>query len=182
MANTSSQLKLCTANNVPFLATGGRHGYTTTLGELDNGLAIDLGTFDKIEIDSSNAKMTIGGGVRASQIYTPLYEAGFMIGKSRLARRTVLTCFHTDLYLGTATGSCSCVGMVGITLGAGIGRFEGGSGLLIDALESVRMVTAEGQVITVSAAEHEDLFWGIRGAGTWPISALNFARANGGFP
>ncbi|KAK4981117.1 hypothetical protein LTR28_005260 [Elasticomyces elasticus] len=137
-------VKLCREHAFPFLATGGRHGYTTTLGDLHLGLAIDLSNFDRVQVDSSAATVTIGGATRASQLFDPLYEAGFMI----------------------QSGSCSCVGYVGVTLGAGVGRLQGEFGLLIDALKSVRMVTAEGKLITVSATENSELFWGIRGAGT----------------
>lgn len=55
--------------------------------------------------------------------------------------------------------------MVGATLGAGVGRYQGLHGLLIDNLLSALMVTAQGNIITVSATENSDLFWGIRGAG-----------------
>ena len=37
--------------------------------------------------------------------------------------------------------------------------------MLSDALQSVRMVTASGDCIHVSATENSDLFWGMRGAG-----------------
>lgn len=57
------------------------------------------------------------------------------------------------------------MGVVGATLGAGVGRFQGIHGLIIDALLSVRLVTAKGRIITASATEHSDLFWGLRGAG-----------------
>lgn len=36
---------------------------------------------------------------------------------------------------------------------------------MIDALESVRFVAANGSVLTVSKNSYPDLFWGIRGAG-----------------
>ena len=36
---------------------------------------------------------------------------------------------------------------------------------MLDALESVQLVTAKGDLITVSKKENVDLFWGIRGAG-----------------
>lgn len=55
--------------------------------------------------------------------------------------------------------------MIGATLGAGVGRYQGLHSLIIDALISVRMVTATGDVINVSATENPDLFWGLRGAG-----------------
>lgn len=54
---------------------------------------------------------------------------------------------------------------LGGTLGGGVGRYQGIHGLIIDNLLSLRMVTAGGKLITVSAAENADLFWGMRGAG-----------------
>lgn len=55
--------------------------------------------------------------------------------------------------------------MVGATIGAGVGAVQGELGLMIDVLESVRLVTAAGNIINVSKTENPDLFWGIRGAG-----------------
>ena len=55
--------------------------------------------------------------------------------------------------------------MVGATLGGGVGRYNGLHGMLLDSLLSVRMVTADGKIITASTTENSDLFWGIRGAG-----------------
>ncbi|KLU89215.1 hypothetical protein MAPG_08189 [Magnaporthiopsis poae ATCC 64411] len=141
--DVESAVKLATKFKIPFLATGGRHGYVTTLGRLQNGLAIDLSLLNKFSIDRKAATLTVGPGVRFSQIFGPLYEAGFQV----------------------PTGTCACVGMIGATLGAGIGRLDGLDGLMIDALQSVKLVTADGRTITVSEKEHKDLFWGIRGAG-----------------
>lgn len=58
-----------------------------------------------------------------------------------------------------------CPGVLGPTLGAGVGRDEGRYGLMIDALLSVRLVTADAQIIDVSETTNSDLFWAIRGAG-----------------
>ena len=55
--------------------------------------------------------------------------------------------------------------MVGATLGGGVGPYGGLHGLQIDSLKSVRMVTGVGNLITVSATQNPDLFWGMRGAG-----------------
>jgi len=51
-------------------------------------------------------------------------------------------------------------------MGGGIGRYQGSYGLVIDALISVRMVTAKGEVIDVSEDSNPDLFWAVRGAGS----------------
>ncbi|KAI1873002.1 uncharacterized protein JN550_003876 [Neoarthrinium moseri] len=142
-ADVAKAVTLATSHRIPFLATGGRHGYTTTLGELHNGLAIDLGQLNTVNIDKSTGVMTIGGAVRFSDIYNPVFEAGYEI----------------------QTGTCSCPGMVGVTLGGGVGPWAGVHGLDIDALLSLRVVTANGTVIDVSDNSNPDLFWAMRGAG-----------------
>ena len=63
------------------------------------------------------------------------------------------------------TGYDSCVGVLGATLGGGVGPYGGLHGLQIDALQSVRMVTGTGSLISVSETSHPDLWWGMRGAG-----------------
>jgi len=55
--------------------------------------------------------------------------------------------------------------MIGATLGAGVGPFQGLHGLIIDALRSVRLVTANGDIVTASDSENPSLFWAVRGAG-----------------
>ena len=62
-------------------------------------------------------------------------------------------------------GTALCVGMVGATLGGGVSQQQGMHGLLIDTLVSVRLVTANGNAITVSKTQNPDLFFGLRGAG-----------------
>lgn len=57
------------------------------------------------------------------------------------------------------------MGVLGITLGGGVGRYQGIHGLMLDALLSVRIVTASGDLIEASSTSNSDLFWGLRGAG-----------------
>ncbi|KLO99253.1 Uncharacterized protein Y057_14507 [Fusarium fujikuroi] len=136
-------IKLATMYNIPFLATGARHGYTTTLGELHNGLAIDLSHFKEFELDADAKTLTVGPGVTVGEIFDPLFSAGFEI----------------------QTGSAPCPSFIGVTLGGGVGRLQGVYGLLSDALISVRLITANGEVLEVSRNRYPDLFWAIRGAG-----------------
>ena len=65
----------------------------------------------------------------------------------------------------TESGSGSCPGYVGLTVGAGVGRYMGIFGLVSDGLISARVVTSDGKVVEVSARQNSDLFWAIRGAG-----------------
>ncbi|KAI1660864.1 FAD-binding domain-containing protein [Daldinia decipiens] len=136
-------VKLATTHKIPFLATGGRHGYTTTLGRLHNGLAIDLSHFNSLNLNTTAQTLTVGPGVRVGDIFDPLYNAGFEI----------------------QTGSASCPSLIGVTLGGGVGRYQGVYGLITDALVSVRIVTASGDIVHASKDFNSDLFWAIRGAG-----------------
>ena len=76
--------------------------------------------------------------------------------------------------------------MVGATLGGGIGPYQGLHGMIIDALESVTIVTGKGDIVNASASENSDLFWGVRGAGQnfGIVTSATFAlhdQTNGGY-
>ena len=74
---------------------------------------------------------------------------------------------HETQALGLATtgGTVSNTGLVGLTLGGGLGWLMGKHGFACDNLVSVDLVTAEGKLITASDEEHQDLFWALRGGG-----------------
>ncbi|KAL9032533.1 MAG: hypothetical protein Q9180_006446, partial [Flavoplaca navasiana] len=63
-------------HRIPFLATGGRHGYTTTLRDLQGGLAIDLSQLKSYSIDRAAGTLTIGGATTLGDFQDALYEAG----------------------------------------------------------------------------------------------------------
>lgn len=73
---------------------------------------------------------------------------------------------ETQLHgLITPGGQVSITGVAGLTLGGGMGYVRRKFGLSCDNLLSVEMVTADGQVISASESENEDLFWAVRGGG-----------------
>jgi FAD/FMN-containing dehydrogenase len=67
--------------------------------------------------------------------------------------------------LATTGGQISTTGIAGLTLGGGWGYLARKYGLASDNLLSVDLVTANGQLLTASATEHADLFWGVQGGG-----------------
>jgi hypothetical protein len=67
--------------------------------------------------------------------------------------------------LATVGGFVNHTGIGGLTLGGGIGWLVGQYGLVVDNLLSVRLVTADGQILTAAEKENSDLFWAVRGAG-----------------
>ncbi|KAF7935440.1 uncharacterized protein EAE97_008347 [Botrytis byssoidea] len=136
-------IQFASNHNIPFMATGGGHGYSATLHSCKNGIDIDLGFFHDIEIDKEASTITIGGSIKFGELLKPLFDVGKEI----------------------QTGLAECVGVVGATLGAGLGPYTGIHGLVIDALLEVKYVTGNGELITASKTENLELFWGARGAG-----------------
>jgi len=67
--------------------------------------------------------------------------------------------------LATVGGVVGTTGVAGLTLGGGQGWLTGKYGLTLDNLLSADVVTADGILVRAGAAEHQDLFWALRGAG-----------------
>jgi FAD/FMN-containing dehydrogenase len=60
-------------------------------------------------------------------------------------------------------GSSSDVGVVGYTLGGGLGSFGRKHGFAADHVRSLEIVTADGTIRTASATSEPELFWAVRG-------------------
>lgn len=65
----------------------------------------------------------------------------------------------------TATGTCSCVSIVGPALGGGHGLQQGQHGLTMDHFVNLNVVLANGTAVQVNETSHPDLWWAMRGAG-----------------
>ena len=67
--------------------------------------------------------------------------------------------------LASTGGVVSTTGIAGLTLGGGLGWLHGKHGLSCDNLLSADLVTADGELLSVSPEQHAELFWGLRGGG-----------------
>jgi len=121
---------------------GGGHS-VSGLAVTEGGLMIDLGGMKGIQVDPTART------VRA--------QAGVTWGE--LNRETAL---HG---LATTGGVVSTTGIAGLTLGGGLGWLNGVHGIAVDNLLSVELVTADGDVLSVSEETDPDLFWALRGGG-----------------
>jgi FAD/FMN-containing dehydrogenase len=67
--------------------------------------------------------------------------------------------------LAPLSGSAPDVGVVGYTLGGGLGLLSREYGYTADHVRAVEIVTADGEERRVSAEAETELFWALRGAG-----------------
>ena len=109
----------------------------------DGGLMIDLSAMKGIRVDP------VGRTVRA--------EPGLVLGE--FDRET------QAFGLATTMGVVSRTGISGLTLGGGLGWLARRYGVACDNLISADVVTADCRLLTASATQNEDLFWGLRGGG-----------------
>lgn len=141
-ADLTTGLKYLTSNNISFLTKSGGHGYSTTLGQVQNGVMINMENFN-YTIMNNDSSATVGSGVIFNDMIQVISDAGREL----------------------TVGSCPCVGAVGAMLGGGAGRLEGVRGLTSDAVTKIRMALWNGTIVEASESVNSDLFWGMRGAG-----------------
>jgi len=109
----------------------------------DGGMMIDLANLNTVTVDPDKERAFARGGALLGQLDSAALEHGLI----------------------TTAGVVSHTGVGGYTLGGGFGRLNRKHGLTIDNLVSAEIITADGQVRTVSAEQDADLFWAIRGGG-----------------
>lgn len=109
----------------------------------DDALVIDLGPMGRVEIDAGAAIARVGPGARGADLDAASQAAG----------------------LATTGGTDSTTGVVGLTLGGGMGFLGRAFGLASDNLLGADVVLADGTRVHASETEHPDLFWALRGGG-----------------
>jgi FAD binding domain len=79
--------------------------------------------------------------------------------------------------LAALAGSSSDVGVVGYTLGGGLGWLARRYGLAANSVLAVELVTADGRRVRTDASNEPDLFWAVRGGGGsfGIVTAVEFA-------
>jgi FAD/FMN-containing dehydrogenase len=126
---------------LPLSVRGGGHDWACRA--LCEGIVIDLSVMNGVSLGFDHRNVQISGGARASDVLAVTDPLG----------------------LAAVTGSCSSVGMTGLTLGGGYGPLIGRFGLALDNLLAAEIVLADGRIVTAASDSETELFWALRGGG-----------------
>ena len=139
--DVQSSIKIARDCGLPLSVLGGGHDWAGRA--LCPGIVIDLSGMNGVSVAADHRSAIISGGARAADVAAV-----------------------TDrLHIAAVTGTCSAVGMAGLTLGGGYGPLTGRFGLALDNLLAAQVVLADGRVIVASRDNEEELFWALRGGG-----------------
>jgi FAD/FMN-containing dehydrogenase len=141
-ADVMAGVKFARAHNLLVSVRGGGHNVAGN-AVCDGGLMLDLSPMQGIRVDPAGRTVRAEPGLTWRDFDRETQAFG----------------------LATTGGLFSTTGIAGLTLGGGLGWLNGLYGLACDNLRSADVVTADGQLLTASDAEHPDLFWGLRGGG-----------------
>jgi FAD/FMN-containing dehydrogenase len=118
-------------------------GHGAAAAPLDGTLLVNLAGLTGVELDVEARLARVAGGT----VWAEVVDAAVAHG---------LTALH---------GSSRDVGVVGYTLGGGVGWLARRHGLASSSVVSARVVTADGELVRADAETNSDLFWALRGGG-----------------
>lgn len=115
------------------------HGVTVPADE--QSVLVVTKDLDQVSIDPRSRTATVGGGAAWEPVLAEAQVHG----------------------LAPLLGSAPHVGAVGYSLGGGFGWLARKHGLAVDTIRSMRVVLADGRVISTSPTQEPDLFWAMCG-------------------
>ena len=142
IADVMRTVRFCREHGIKASVRGGGHS-AAGKAVADGALMIDLSLMREVQVDGGRKRAVAQGGATWGE-----FDRACEANK-----------------LATTGGVISSTGVCGLTLGGGIGWLMGKHGLSCDNLISADMVSAEGDHVSASETQNEDLFWAIRGGG-----------------
>ena len=142
VADVIRSVNFARENDIHVSVRGGGHNVAGT-AVCDDGLVIDCSAMTGVRVDPDERTAWVQAGATWADVDHETQAFG----------------------LATPGGVVSDTGVAGLTLGGGIGHLRCRYGLSCDNLAAVDVVTADGEYVTASENEHQELFWGLRGGG-----------------
>jgi hypothetical protein len=121
-------------------ATGHNPG---PLSSLEGTLILNTSALTGVSIDPDARRVRVGAATKWENVVPRLSELG-------------LAALH---------GSSPDVGIVGYSLGGGVGWLARKHGMQANAVTAIELVTAEGHLIRTDPVHEPELFWALRGGG-----------------
>lgn len=148
VADVVDAVTVASDHDRPVAVRGGGHNVAGS-AVCDDGVVVDLSEMRSVRVDPDARTAWVQGGATWADVDRETQAFG----------------------LATPGGLVSKTGVAGLTLGGGLGHLRREYGLACDNLASAELVTAEGDFLTASPDEHEELFWGLRGGG-WNLGVV----------
>jgi len=148
-AEVAKAIQLAQREQVPVALRGSGHSYIAAPLR-DEGLLLDLGALNFVEINPSTHTARVGSGARGGDLIHAVAEHG----------------------LGFPIGHCSTVALGGYLLSGGIGWNCGAWGPACRYVRAVELVLADGRTVIATDTEHPDLLWAARGSGCGFFAAV----------
>jgi FAD/FMN-containing dehydrogenase len=141
-SDVASAVGFAAQRGLRVIAQGTGHN-ASALGGLEDVILIKTERMRRVVIDAGARVARVEAGVLAAE----LAEAAARHG------------------LVAVSGSSPDVGVVGYTIGGGIGVLSRGFGLASDRVRAIELVTADGRIMRADREHESDLFWAVRGGG-----------------
>ncbi len=140
--DVSAVIRFAAAEGLKVLGQGTGHG-AAAVGSFEDTIVIKTERMRGIDVDAGAQTARVEAGVLAEELGAHAHESG----------------------LSFLPGSSPNVGVIGYSLGGGLGWLGRKYGFACNRVRSIELVTADGEARTVDADNEADLFWALRGGG-----------------
>jgi FAD/FMN-containing dehydrogenase len=142
VADVIAAVDFAREHDLPLAVRGGGHAVSGS-SVCDDGIVVDCSEMNAVVVDPDARTAYAQAGATWGDVDRETQAFGLV----------------------TPGGVVSTTGIAGLTLGGGYSNVRRKYGLTVDNLRSVDLVTADGEFLTASEAEHADLFWALRDGG-----------------
>jgi hypothetical protein len=128
------------------------HGAGALAGVGEDTLLLKTGRMTGVEIDAENRRARVSAAAKWRDVSALTSPRG----------------------LAPLSGLSAEVGVVGYTLGGGLGWLSRKHGLACNSVLAAEVITADGKLVRADRSNEPDLFWALRGGGFGAVTALEF--------